>query len=311
MSERQAATYEIRAIALKDVHVDEANHRPLNDAHARVFAMKLAQGRPLAPIKVRRTPNGACKFTLVSGRHTLVAHQLAGFEEVEAQVFTRLSPVEAAEITLEENLLRYELTALDRILAVADYRELFEERHGAVERGRPAKIRPVGAISQKLTSDLLGHETGSEGEGFYARVTDRLGISRRQAQRCHGIARRLAPALRNALYGSTAEDNRTLLDALSRRPVEAQNTIAGMIRKLEGDVESAIEAFDQRPRLDKQDKARSALATGWSIASRETRAEWVREHMRKELPHAADVISDAILGKASEDDVLRALRGGK
>ena len=269
----------VQSIPLDEITVLDTEHRALKQEFVRLYAMQMLRGRVLPPIVVRRTPNGATKFTLIAGRHRLEAHREAGFPEAQAAI-SKADRQTAAEIGIEENLFRNDPSALERIDGVAAYRELFEARYGEISRGGDRKSEEFQEKSKgqvgPLIANLLGHEEESEAAGFYARVTDRLGISYRQAKRFSTIAKRLTETLHDALIGSNAENRLSVIEGLSKYPPEDQNKIALLIfNKTDGDVDQALEFFAARPREDRQTIVFKRLTNSWMMASTAKRREFL------------------------------------
>lgn len=258
----------IEAVKLRDIEVSAGRLRKVKADYAGLFASMLMAGRELPPIKVRRTPNGARKLALVAGAHRLEAHRLAGRKQVEAQVVAA-SVETAREEEIEENLFRNELTALERIDAVAEYRRLFEARHGKIVAGNPDF-----ANSAKLAElNLFGVAEDSEQGSFFARAAARLGVSRRAAERCATIAARLAPTLHDALTGSTFEDNGAAIERLSALPPAEQVNLAKLIVRNRGDAARAEEILLGHPAAPDTQKQRDAIVNRLGkMASRDRRS---------------------------------------
>lgn len=268
------ASAPIQSVPIDQITVLDDEHRALKPDHVRLYATLILKGRVLPPVMVRRTPNGATKFTLVAGRHRLEAHREAGLVDVPASI-VMADRATAAEMTIEENLFRNDLSALERVDGVAAYRELFEARHGEIQAGRPSedKLRQVGAIN---AADLFGSEDGSEEANFFALVSERLGVSRRQSQRFSTIAKRLSKPLHDALIGSTAENRLSVIDALSKQTQEVQNRIALLIvNQTGGDVDKAIEIYEARPKKDRQDIVYQRIFGAWTMLSTAKRRDFL------------------------------------
>ncbi|MEZ5792505.1 MAG: ParB N-terminal domain-containing protein [Nitratireductor sp.] len=184
-------------LAIKDIHVPEDRLRMVKAEYAALLARSLSGGAVLPPITVRRTPNGTKKLTLVAGAHRLEAARQAGRSEIEA-VIVKVNADQAREIEIKENLFRNELTALERITAVAEYRRLFDAKFEAAIEAENKNVtdmkqfRQVGGIDPSALNLLGLHDDSQEG-GFYARATERLGISRRACERAVTIMKRLRP----------------------------------------------------------------------------------------------------------------------
>ncbi|MFK5980846.1 MAG: ParB N-terminal domain-containing protein [Rhizobiaceae bacterium] len=257
---------DIKSIALIDIHIPKDRLRKVKPEFVSLFALMLKKGRKLNPIKVRITPNGECKYTLVAGLHRYEGHQEAGLEEALA-IVTKADKQQALEEEIEENLFRNELTALERIDAVAEYRNIFEERFG--------KVKPSGGDRRSVEFqkcqdgtfemdgqkvNLLGLVEDSQQGNFYGLVTERLNLSVRTAKRQCAIAKRLDKSLHDALVGSSAEDNQSQIERLSKAtPVNQRKLAKLIVEKTNGDVNTAEAILFTPPKTDNKQKHQNAV----------------------------------------------------
>ncbi len=122
----------------------------MDPAWVRTMAERLDAGERLPPIEVVERGEG---YRLIAGAHRTEAHAAAGREEIEAEVraaeeFASDAAIRLREVT--ENLCRYELTALDRAVHLATWKECHEAIHGPAKPGRKSRQssaaipKPVG-----------------------------------------------------------------------------------------------------------------------------------------------------------------------
>ncbi|RVK81416.1 transcriptional regulator [Sinorhizobium meliloti] len=257
---------------ISDVHIGE-RARPIDEDHAQAIAASMAERGQISPIMVRRTPaanKGKTPLTLVAGGHRTRAALINGWEELDAIVVSA-DAVEAQLLELSENLFRNELSALDRAIFVAKFRELWEEQHGKINSkgGRPSK---------KQGHD--GPDIFASGRELSDRVCDRLGISERTYKRVTSIAVKLHPALRTALRGTGGEDDQSLLLKLAKKGPSEQAAIARVLNE-ERDLKKAMAWLNgDAPKPDPQEAAFAKLVAVWQTASEDTR--------RRFLAHAGD-----------------------
>lgn len=286
------AKYETVAIA--DIHVPE-RLRAVRDDYAGVFALLINRGRELPPVKLRRTPNGKQKLELVAGAHRLRGYELAGRDTIDAQIVKADAKAARAE-EIEENLYRYELTALERVTFVAEYRRLFEEEFGAInpKGGRPKENS--ANLAEFTEMNLAGLVEDSQEGQFYARAMDRLGLSRRTAERLCTIDRNLQPALRAALTGGAWEDNQAAIERLSKLEPTLQAGIARAITEQGMAPDDAEQAMLARPKVSAQQKVWSRLTDTWGRADVARKRQFVTEN--------AGDLADMLMG---DTDSARAL----
>jgi ParB family transcriptional regulator, chromosome partitioning protein len=298
---------EIVTILLSEIFVPEDRLRQVKEDYAQLFASKLKAGRTLQPIKVRRTPNGAAPYTLVYGAHRMRAHQLAGLADITAMVATKGDKLEAREEEIEENLFRNELSALERIDTVAEYKRLFVAKHGELKRGNPEF-----ANSAKLAElNLLGVNEDSNEGLFFQRVAERLGLSRRSTERLSTIASRLQPVLHKAITGTEIEDNQSAIERLSRLDPAMQENYAKVLKDNGGNLALADEALDPKARLTRDEAAYEGLADGWTRTNAKVRVRFVKDY----LPAIAQALASdqaalatfCALNRAALEEALAAL----
>lgn len=255
----------------------------------------MAERGLINPVTVRSTPNannGATPYTLVAGAHRLRGAELNQWREIDAIVVSA-DAVEAQLIELSENLFRNDLSALDRAIFVLKYREVWEDQHGKIRRGRIKK----------------GHDGtifSAVGKGLSERVQDRLGISDRTYKRINSIGQNLHPQLRQAVRGTEAEDDQTKLVMLSKMPFEDQGKIAAAMAH-GADLETAL-SFRQPPKAAQSDaeKLLETFMAAWRSMDLPQRLEATR---RLDLEIEADlkpVESDSrVSGPIASDDTQK------
>lgn len=269
-------------IKLAEIFVAEDRLRQVKPDFAQLYATMIQAGRIFPPIKVRRTPNGKLPFTLVSGGHRLEGVRLAGGETIEALVI-KADKDGAREEEIEENLFRNELTALERIFAVFEYRRLFERKYGEVAPGNPL----FANVAKLATLDLLGNIEDSQEGNFYARVTERLGISSRSTRRFCQIAKALCPQLRDVLEGSALEDNLSVIERLSKQDLGTQIIYANALRANGCDIAAADEAFNPKEKMSRDERAYEGLCDGWTRTNAAVRQRFIRDN----LPAISDAVA--------------------
>ncbi|MEN5278728.1 ParB N-terminal domain-containing protein [Brucella sp. TWI432] len=260
---------EFKRIAIADIVVSD-RLRAVEEDHAQAIALSIAEHGLLNPITVRFTPNAkGGKFTLITGAHRLRGVIINGETEIDVLI-VEADKTEAALQEITENLFRNELSAIDRAEFVKAYRELWEEKNGAISRGGDQ-----GAKRQLVA--LLDGETATA--SFSEHVADRLGLSKRSVERLHKIAQYLHPDMRAAVRGTPIADNQSALLKLAKLEPALQRRAAIAFRE-EGDISRALQLIDDAPRApapDKQEKLYLHFVEIWSRASSSTRTR-IRAH---------------------------------
>lgn len=255
---------------ISEIHIGE-RARPIDEDHAQAIAASMAERGQISPVMVRRTPaanKGKTPLTLVAGGHRTRAAVINGWEELDAIVVSA-DAVEAQLLELSENLFRNELSALDRAIFVMKFRELWEERHGSIQRGGDRKSK-----GQDAPLIFAG------GRELAKRVQERFGFGPDTYKRAVRIGTNLHPALRQALRGSGGEDDQSLLLSLAKKGPSEQAGIASALRD-EQDIKKVMAWLKgDTPKPDPQEAAFAKLVATWKTANEDTR--------RRFLAHVGD-----------------------
>ena len=240
--------------------------RPVDEEVAAAIAASMADRGLINPITVRATPaanGGSTPWTLIAGGHRLFAAKLNNWDEIDAIVVSA-DAAEAQLIEISENLYRNDLTALDRSIFVAKFRELYEEKFGKISQG--------GDRKSKSNDWTLVFSPGRE---LSDRVQDRFGFGRSTYFNVTKIGQSLHPALRQALRGTEAEDDQKLLLKLASLPEAKQAGIAAGL-KIEPDVRKVLDADrPAAPPIDVQASLLKKLTAAWDEADEQTRYEFL------------------------------------
>lgn len=206
--------------------------RPVNPDYVAALAASMAEIGLIEPIVVRATPNagrGRTPYTLIDGAHRLEAARALGWAEIEAA--QTAAPAQAAEI--HANLVRNDLSILERADCVLALRALFEAEHGPITAGRKElaqhePISPGEPIGQGGDQTEEQSDTVSLWSAELGRVAARLGTSRATVKRWQKL-RTINARLRRLLHGSAVADELGTLMALARLSADMQALIAANI----------------------------------------------------------------------------------
>ncbi|QXZ71836.1 ParB/RepB/Spo0J family partition protein [Agrobacterium sp. S7/73] len=275
-------------VAVSSIHIGE-RLRPIDMDYAEAIAASMSEHGQISPIMIRKTPaKKGTPYTLVAGGYRTTAATLLGWTEIDA-IVVKADAVEAQLLEISENLYRNELNPLDRAIFVMKYRELWEEKHGKITRGGDQKSKPQNA-------GLVF----SAGRELSKLVQERLGISQDKYERAVSIGTKLDPVLKQAVRGTTAENDQSQLLTLAKLPREDQIAIAGALKHTR-DVKKVL-AFTKPPALVATPPAPSQsiiltkLIAAWDEASEETRDSFL-EHIG--MSNTPDALMAAIREEAA------------
>jgi ParB-like chromosome segregation protein Spo0J len=197
--------YAMPSVAIADVRVPDSRKRALSEAKVKRLADSIAEVDLLNPITI--TPDNV----LISGWHRLEACRLLGRERITVNVVvTDDLRRELAEI--DENLIRNELTQLERSEQLQRRMDIYEAlhpetKHGATGGGRGGKgSRTKTQVAESATPVPAFAEATAEATGKSARVI------REDVQ----IAKALDEDERDAIRGTDLENSKTDLLWLAR-----------------------------------------------------------------------------------------------
>jgi len=194
--------------------------RPVDTAYVQFLALSIADAGLEQPIVVR-PGNKPDRWRLMAGAHRLAATKLNGDAEIDAIVRTDVkTDDEARLVEIAENLMRRELSALDRAIFLSEWRATMQRLHPELARGGDRK------------SFAFAWKNQSANLALWSDVAQRVGLSDRSIQRACSIAERLDAKAVVKLRGTALEDNQRALEKLAKLP-RAQQAKA-VQRALEG-----------------------------------------------------------------------------
>ena len=208
--------------------------RALNPIWATTLAEQIIAGERLPPIEVVERPTG---YRLIHGNHRTEGHLIASLEEIEAWVRTAEEfASEAAErlVEIKENLLRFELTALDRAVSLATWKEIHEAAYCPPKRGRR---------SLKIDPEKLAQDSAAFSKSFSKTASEALRISERSIQVAVQIASGIGLEIRERIAQAPIADVASELLQLSHQDDERQTAIVDLLLAEEPQAATVAEAI--------------------------------------------------------------------
>ncbi|MBY6244012.1 ParB N-terminal domain-containing protein [Methylosinus sp. Sm6] len=167
-----------------------------------------------SPIVIRRCGAG---YRLVSGAHRLRAFTLLGVEElIEGEHFKLVeqSDEEAELSEIDENLMRRELSTVDRAIFLARRKTVWDRLYPETTKTGPRKL---GTSCPQFTP-----------QNFSKDAAEKTGLSKRTINRALELAK-LPDAVLSLIRATKLADNGAQLRALCRETEENQKAIAELI----------------------------------------------------------------------------------
>jgi ParB family chromosome partitioning protein len=235
--------------------------RPVDPDWVALLAASIAERGQDTPIQVSPADR-AGQHRLIAGAHRLAALRQAGIATARATIF-RGSAAEARLLEIDENLMRRELSALDRAVFLAERKRVYEELHPETRQGENRRtdkfVRTVGVTS------------------FAKETAEKLGLSDRHIRRA--IKRsRIEPELRARLATTRWADHGATLDALARAEPATRRRLVEALTRAEAPAASLAAARAElgerpAPRTPEQIELHR-LMEGWRKAGRAARRQF-------------------------------------
>lgn len=206
----------------------------------RVEALRtdIATNGLLQPIEVMRTGEG---FRLIFGAHRVAAVMAMGEAFIAAIVHPAGAFGTEADIRLREiaeNFVRFELTALERAINIAEWRAIHEQRNPPAKPGRKRKLTEDDALDELSANFALN---------FTDVVQKTLGLSRRSIFLALKVAR-IIPDVRDAIAGHPIADNQSeLLSLAAQTPARQIEAARHLLEGSATTVAGALALIDELP----------------------------------------------------------------
>lgn len=192
-------------IRLDRIHIGK-RLRAVDLDHAAHIAASISQIGQQAPIHVG-ADRGDGLHPLIAGAHRVEALRLLGQEEALA-IILDADEQHAQLVEIDENLMRRELSELDRAVFLAERKAIYEARHPETRAGGTRRAK--GADQVRIEAHLPPMP-----EGFHRDAAKKLGLHPGHVRKLLARAR-IEPSLRAKLAGTRWADNGPALDAIAR-----------------------------------------------------------------------------------------------
>lgn len=258
---------QIITIPLAQIDVG-ARLRPVDPAWVELLAASLAERGQDTPIRVRPSEEDG-RYILVAGAHRVAAAEAAGLQTLEAVVITATDD-EATLDEIDENLMRRELSPLDRAVFLRARKEVYERLNPTTAHGKAKKNK-----GKENTTSLSPFPVA-----FAKATAARLGLDPRSIQRA--IARAKIPAdVRAMIAGHPVAESGAELDKLAKYSPAMQRKIADCLTRADKPARSvgvaAAEVAGPVMAAPVSDQAREfqRLIEAWRKAGRNARQQFL------------------------------------
>jgi hypothetical protein len=186
--------------AVADVVVGDSRKRQLDETRVQSLAESILEIGLLNPISVTETGK------LVAGRHRLEACKRLGWELIPAQLI-ELDDLHRELAEIDENLIRFELTVLERSEHLKRRKEIYEAIHPETRHGGTGRGRPKNRVADSATLSA---------SSFVDDTAKKTGRGARTVREEVQIAESLDDETKEAVRGTSIENRKTDLLGLAR-----------------------------------------------------------------------------------------------
>lgn len=174
------------------------------------LAASIAEHGLISPVQIG-TADERGNYPLIAGAHRLAAMAKLGKRTIPAVINER-DALGMRLLEIDENLMRRELSALDRGVFLSERKEVWEALHPETRHGGPRIRGQVASVSTCF-------------ERYSAEAARRLGTGERTIQRMVARAGRIVPDVRARISSHQISDNGRELDALAELSPEEQRAV--------------------------------------------------------------------------------------
>ncbi len=221
----------------------------------------------------RKSPQDGPGYILVDGAHRLEAAKLLGWTAISAEVRAPSSASERRLIEIDANLVRKDLSVLERSSFLGARKVVHEELYPETKAG------VAGAEAR--------HGRASGIIPFAESAAEKFGCSRSTVEKLVMIDQRLSDAARDAIQNTPAGQKLTELIALARLEPELQEKVAARLAAedaAEKTVSQARAAVEGAAKPTPKESGQTKLMELWGRAGAADRRAFLEFLAEQELP---------------------------
>ena len=243
---------------------DRERLRPVDTDWAQILAASIGERGLDTPVQLGEPDIGG-RYRLVAGAHRVAAFRLLGRTSIPA-VIVHGDELMLRLAEIDENLMRRELTELDRAIFLLERKRVYEALHPETTHG-----------GKRASKKSKSTNVSTWSERFTAASAAKLACNERGIQRTIRRAEKLPPDVRALLQSTRSADIGRELDQLARLTPEVQRRVAALIAQRGCTVGGALDALEARkaPRPDTADAQHEALMRAWMRASAAARSRFL------------------------------------
>ncbi|MDE0174774.1 MAG: ParB N-terminal domain-containing protein [Defluviicoccus sp.] len=237
--------------------------RAVNPETVSALADSIARISLQNPIILQKHPDDPGLLVLVAGAHRLLAVRELGWPRIEALIVDG-SPEEIGLIEIDENLIRKDLTPLDRARFLAKRKAIYAKLYRA--SGRGGDRRSAGSADD-------GTDRVTASTSWAQDAADLVGISPRAVHRAVAIGTGLSDELADALANTPIAKREGDLFRLAQMSAKNKKRVLHQLQNPDVPRSSLSRLMGPEPGLSKPDRVQR-LQREWSAASPDERHQF-------------------------------------
>jgi len=223
---KPAISYNVHSLPVDRIVIPPNRLRKVSDDHALGIADSMTINGQQTPIEVS-DPDENGIYTLVVGAHRLRAAQINRWEEIDGVILKGHSITECLLREIDENLMRRELSPLDRAVSLAERKRVYEELYPETKAG---------------TAGAEARWHANEKFAFASEAAEKIGVSRRSIEMAIFRFNKIVPDVREKIALTPIANKGTELDALAKLEPEEQRKAVDLVLSGEEDAPKTIAA---------------------------------------------------------------------
>lgn len=235
-----------------------ARLRAIDAAWVEVLASSFSERGQQEAILLRQKGD---QTLLVAGAHRLEAARSLGWTEIEAKNCGEIDDDDARLAEIDENLIRRELSALDRAIFLSERAAIYERRYPDTRRGVAG-----GKARQNSATEMLS---------FADATAERTGFTARTIRNSLHLARNLDANARQALADTDVANNSAALKRIAALKPAQQVSVASDIANGTPFVNAMLPHQAAAPSPNPVQEQREALDKSWKRAGEAARLAFV------------------------------------
>ena len=217
----------IKIVKISDIKIGSRN-RQYKEDKARGLAKSIQEIGLLHPIVV------SGDNMLIAGLHRLKAAEMLGWDEIPASVI-EFSTLEKELSEIDENLIRAELTELEKADLLARAKEIYEIRHPETLKANIVK-KNLKQFSGSTETEIISVSSKANYNNELREISPNaftdsinLGLSSRSIRQSIQISNGITPEVKDIIKNTAIADSKTELLSLARVEPEMQREIINVI----------------------------------------------------------------------------------